>query len=474
MVSSGGYRVVSAGGTIAATLAALLLANLHAVQLVITTTIPLVRRLHPTTLQGPAFGIATLTTILAVGIAVAPLYKPQPRRILNVVYHTHRRVLLAGLALATIGYFDYTYRLPRTTLLLTISILLVVLPVWFVMIRRRPDGNGTRTLIIGDDADEIERVYTALAEDPVGYVGPVLMQADGGTTTTADQAPIESDASVGAHGRVGGLSRLADVITAYEIDRAAFAFEHTDRGEFFGALGTCHDHGVDAVIRRDRADSVLIADQPGNELVEIDVEPWDWQDRAIKRLFDLTFAISALLVLLPVILVIAAAIKLDDGGAILYEQERTAELGETFPVYKFRSMQPRSASVEPGEEADRVTRVGRLLRKTHLDEIPQLWSILVGDMSVVGPRAVWTDEEYLLEADVAQWRQRWFVKPGLTGLAQINDVSSENPTAKLRYDVDYIRNQSLRYDVAIVVRQLWKVFVDAVTFLRGEDPDADD
>lgn len=95
-------------------------------------------------------------------------------------------------------------------------------------------------------------------------------------------------------------------------------------------------------------------------------------------------------------------------------------------------------------------------------------------MSVVGPRAVWTNEEYLLEADASQWRQRWFVKPGLTDLARINGISSEDSQAKLRYDVEYIRNQSLRYDIAIVLRQLWKVLMDALTVLRGVNPEADE
>ena len=126
-------------------------------------------------------------------------------------------------------------------------------------------------------------------------------------------------------------------------------------------------------------------------------------------------------------------------------------------------MRPESEDTTPGEETDRVTRVGRFLRRTHLDEIPQLWSILVGDMSVVGPRAAWTDEELLLEEQVSTWSQRWFVKPGLTGLAQINDVTSEAPREKLRYDIEYIRRQSFWLDLKIVVRQIWGVLGDLVT-----------
>jgi len=177
-----------------------------------------------------------------------------------------------------------------------------------------------------------------------------------------------------------------------------------------------------------------------------------------------------LLVLSPVIAVIAVAIKLDDGGSILYGQERTAVFGETFTVYKFRSMRPAEDDCTPDEdEVYRVTRVGGVLRKTHLDEIPQLWAILTGKMSVVGPRAVWTDEEVHLEDEATDWRNRWFVKPGLTGLAQINDVTSAEAEAKLRYNLEYIHRQSFWFDVKIVVRQLWSVVIDAVSVAVGRE-----
>jgi len=131
-------------------------------------------------------------------------------------------------------------------------------------------------------------------------------------------------------------------------------------------------------------------------------------------------------------------------------------------------MIPEGASAAPVDDDanDRITRVGRVLRKTHMDEIPQLWSILVGDMSVVGPRAAWTEEELVLERETEAWRKRWFVKPGLTGLAQINDAKSTDPDAKLRYDIQYIREQSFWGDVMIVVRQLWKVGIDVGRMVR--------
>ena len=90
-------------------------------------------------------------------------------------------------------------------------------------------------------------------------------------------------------------------------------------------------------------------------------------------------------------------------------------------------------------------------------------------MSVVGPQAAWADEEALLEQEAVEWRKRWFVKPGLTGLAQINDASSTDPTEKLRYDLEYIRRQSFWLDVKIVIRQPWNATMDVFSLLRGDN-----
>jgi len=214
--------------------------------------------------------------------------------------------------------------------------------------------------------------------------------------------------------------------------------------------------------------------------LEVDLEPWDWQDHIIKRTFDVAFAGVTLLVLSPIILLIAVAIKLEDLGPVLYKQQRTAAFGGTFTIEKFRSMVPDAESKtgakiseeDVGGVDPRVTRIGRVLRKTHLDEIPQLWSILTGNMSVVGPRPERPELDRDIEEGVGTWRQRWFVKPGLTGLAQINDATGKEPERKLRYDIEYIRRQSFWFDVKIVIRQLWQVGIDAAAFAIRDGPDA--
>jgi lipopolysaccharide/colanic/teichoic acid biosynthesis glycosyltransferase len=306
----------------------------------------------------------------------------------------------------------------------------------------------------------------------LGYLCPTVAFEDEiesvSTTTVTDGGTVELE-------RLGGLSRIEDVLVEYDVDTVVLAFEHTDRAEFFGALDACYEHGIAAKVHRDHADAVLTAEGDFGTLVDVQVEPWDIQDYVFKRGFDVAFAGLALLVLSPIIALIALAIKLEGNGPVLFSQDRTYLLGETFTVYKFRTLKPDpEGEVGTTFDGDRETPLGNFLRATHLDEIPQLWSILSGGMSVVGPRPAQTELEDDFEAETAQWRKRWFVKPGLTGLAQINDANSQNPREKIKYDLQYIRNQGFWYDLRIVVRQLWKVFEDVLSLARADGAEDDD
>lgn len=456
------YRLASILGTVWLTGAAIAVVNAPQVQAAFSR-VPVLGRPAPAVLANGDLSFAIATAGVVIVAAMWPLYRPRPRRILDTVTLTQKRVLLAMVGLAAMGYFDYSYRLPRSTLMLATVVLLVALPAWHLLIRRRPQGTS-RAVIVGDDPEAMADILEATDLPVVGYVSPPSRYG-----VEEEIAATAAAATDGGHaGSLDDLANLGDlygfdeVLVDHNIDTALLAFAGTDRAEFFGTLDTCHRHGVTTLVHRDHIDSVLTAGGGGGDLVEVDLEPWDWQDHVLKTLFDAAFSVVGLVVLSPVMAAIAIAIKLEDGGPILYRQERTAEFGETITVYKFRSMAPESEDVEPGEETDRVTDVGQFLRRTHLDEIPQLWSILRGEMSVVGPRAAWTDEELLLEEEVSEWPQRWFVKPGLTGLAQINGATSETPEEKLRYDIEYIRKQSFGFDLKIVVRQMWIVFQDLV------------
>ncbi len=487
MASGWRYRITAVLGVVLLVIGATAVAN-HPLVGTIYAEIPWVKRLSHDPATGMEFIFeAGVATAVVVG-ALVPLYKPRPQRILNIALLAAKRTLVALLALATIGYFDYTYRLPRSTLVVAGVILLVALPVWFVTIRSRPtNGNGGRTIIIGDDPREIDRILATIDFPVLGYVSPTPYVINGGEPDTRVQVTdgagelAEGWADGSTIECLGGLSRLDDILVEHDVDTAIFAFNEADREEFFGVLATCHEHGVDAKIHRDQADTLLTDGDPVAELVDIDVEPWDWQDRAIKRAFDIAFAGTGLLIALPFMIVIAVAIKLDSAGPLFYSQERTAEFGETFRVYKFRSMVEdaeaqtgaKLSEEDKGGRDPRVTRVGRVLRKTHLDEMPQLWSILVGDMSTVGPRPERPELDHDIEVGVADWRRRWFVRPGLTGLAQINDVTGHEPEQKLRYDVEYIRKQSFWFDLKIVLRQIWLVLGDLVRTVAGREDETD-
>jgi lipopolysaccharide/colanic/teichoic acid biosynthesis glycosyltransferase len=444
-----------AGGTVVGT-------NHPAVQSA-AVALPVLGRLPATTLGSGDLALAVATTLAVVLGAVAPLFRPRPRRALDTLAVAEKRVFVAVVALAAVGYFDYTYRLPRTTLALTGVVLAVAVPLWFLAIRRRPSVDGDRAIVVGDDPETIRDVVAVAEVSVIGYVSPPVPAADRARTRVgATDGGQVSPPPLADLDCLGGLSRLETVLVERDVDTAVLAFSRPDREEFFGTLDTLYDHGVTAKVHHDHADTVLTTDVETGALVDVDLEPWDWQDYAFKRLFDVCFAAVGLVVFAPVMAAVAVAIRLDDGGPVFYRQTRTAEFGETFTVAKFRSMTPDSEDAAPGDDADRVTRVGRVLRTTHLDELPQLWAILTGRMSVVGPRAAWVDEEAHLEREATAWRKRWFVKPGLTGLAQINGVKSTDPEAKLRHDVSYIRNQSFWFDLKILVRQLWTVGVDTV------------
>ncbi|TYT62131.1 sugar transferase [Natrialba swarupiae] len=472
MVTGWRYRVVSVLGVFVLTAGAVAVANHPTSQLLFTTYVPLFDRLEATVLTGSSlYWILTLSA-LAVFASLAPLYKPQPRRVLDTVFLVQKRVLVAGLALATLGYFKWSHRLPRATLVMTIGVLSIVLPLWFVWIRNRPNEDAKRALIVGDDLGQIDQISRSATTPLLGYLCPSVISSANGehmaVETVADGGvSVENDSTVSKEGlnaldRIGGLSRLENILIDYDIDTVVLAFCHADRAEFFGALDTCHEHGVNVKIHHKFADSVLISEGDVGEIINVDLEPWDPLDHLFKRVFDVGFAVAGLVTFAPLFVVIALAIKLDNPGPVLYSQNRTAGFGETFAVYKFRTMVPKGESATPSEDADngRITRVGSVLRRTHLDELPQLWSILIGNMSVVGPRAAWTEEEVLLQEDTPAWRKRWFVKPGLTGLAQVNDATSTNPGEKLHYDLKYIRRQSFWLDLKIVIRQIWTIIED--------------
>ena len=178
----------------------------------------------------------------------------------------------------------------------------------------------------------------------------------------------------------------------------------------------------------------------------------------IKRFLDIALSLSDLIVLSPVMLVVAILIKLDSRGDVVYKQERVGKDFNLFTIYKFRSMtqdaEKGSGPVWAAANDTRITRMGHVLRKTRLDEIPQLFNILTGDMSLIGPRPERLHFIRQFENSIENYSERLHVKPGLTGWAQIchrYDTTVEDVKTKLSYDLYYIKNFSLLLDLKILL-----------------------
>ena len=187
-----------------------------------------------------------------------------------------------------------------------------------------------------------------------------------------------------------------------------------------------------------------------------------------KRIFDIVLSVLALVILSPVFLVTVAAIYVEDGGPVFYTQERLTKNGRIFRIHKFRSMRVDAerdgvARLSSGEHDDRITSVGRFIRRTRIDELPQLFDILVGNLSVVGPRPERPEIAEQYEEVMPEFRLRLQTKAGLTGYAQVYGKYNTRPYDKLRMDLMYIANPSIIEDLRICLATVKILFLPEST-----------
>jgi exopolysaccharide biosynthesis polyprenyl glycosylphosphotransferase len=177
--------------------------------------------------------------------------------------------------------------------------------------------------------------------------------------------------------------------------------------------------------------------------------------KTFKRTFDIFFSLAALAVLSPVFFLLAVLVKSTSPGPVLFKQKRIGENNREFFIYKFRTMVPQSRQMSDlawtTVNDERVTRVGRVMRRIGLDELPQFWNVLVGDMSVVGPRPERKHFVDLFKQDLPNYMVRHLVKAGITGWAQVNGLRGDSSIAKrLEYDIQYTENWNLWLDLKII------------------------
>ncbi|CEK39376.1 MAG: exopolysaccharide biosynthesis polyprenyl glycosylphosphotransferase [Paraclostridium sordellii] len=181
-----------------------------------------------------------------------------------------------------------------------------------------------------------------------------------------------------------------------------------------------------------------------------------------KRMLDILASIIGLIIGIPLIVIFGLIVKMEDRGPIFYKQERLGKNLKVFYIYKIRSMRVDAEKIGGAQWAQkddpRITKTGKFIRKTRIDEIPQLFNILKGDMSLIGPRPERPELTYKFEKEIPGFIKRLKVKPGLTGLAQVNGGYEITPNEKLKWDLIYIKNRNIIMDIKIILKTVRVIF----------------
>ncbi len=423
--------------------------------------------LFPAPLGVPSLGsyAAALVVIIPVGLAVfrwAGLYHPRRQAALHRdLGPVARAAAMTCVLLAAVAFFYRELSFSRALLLgygFSLAALAVVLrriaTAGHRALRRR--GIGVQRVGIVGGGEMASRLAAKISGRPgSGLVVAAALDGD-----EWDDPEAESSARALRPGRVRSFAK------ANRVDRVLVTDPDLTYDERLDLVEACHGDGIRCDFVPELFETmfgrVRVEEIDGVPLVGIRLHPLDRFDRVRKRTLDLVGAAAGLILFAPLLAVLAIAVRLESRGPSLYRQARLGRDGREFQILKFRSM-PVTAEGDSGpvraKRGDaRPTPLGKVLRRTSLDELPQLWNVLKGEMSLVGPRP---EREFFVDRfqrDVPRYLERHGVKSGITGWAQVHglrgDTSIEDRT---RYDIWYVENWSLGLDVKILVLTVLRV-----------------
>lgn len=435
----------------------------------------------------PAFFCATW--ILALWAA-----QSYHRHTMGEGYGLYTKVLNAAViffvALCAIGYI-FSIEFPRTLVVIAAILggMLTMVERWMMRLalhrNRRKGEFNYRTVIVGSPKAIHEAIDT-LGKDPgraMGYspiavcpIASVRMESDPDApqhlvpaefipqNSEEDSLPVlRLDSHLPQRARKIGAHALlvTDVMTRDSETLRTLSLGVESLGiELAVAASVADIAGGRMKLRNNSAMPILTASLP----------QYSWRTKLLKRVMDIVLSVFALVVTSPILIAVAIAVKTGDGGPVFYMQERIGQYGRPFKVYKFRSMRVNAdkmdkelaakAGVDHGilfkpKDDPRITKVGKFIRKTSLDEFPQFLNVLKGDMSIVGPRP---QQQYEVDEYGTLYSARLLVKPGITGPWQISGRSDLSQEAAEYLDVSYVENWSITTDLAIMVKTVGVIF----------------
>jgi len=437
----------------------------------IEVPLPFTRELLPSdrlALAGATGGLAA-----AMVLQVATLYffgfydPPEPRPRLEFARRLAPAVGLHGLLLISY-YFLFDRVFPRSVVVGYIALDYFLLIFWRYLFHRIHSPPRRRVALVGcgEEAVEIAEKIRAFGYHGLEIVGFVVTPGE-----TPPQAPQDGADGTGAEGAepavgalgpyLGGIEEVPAMVREGLVDDLILIASQDDwRTSLIDELALLRPAGADVLLLPGPFESLVgrmrfrwVRDVP---LIEV-VNHSEWRiHRPLKRALDLTIGGLLLLLALPVMAACALVVRASSPGPVLYRQQRVGRGGRQFPLWKFRTMIDHAEAAtgeilsQPGDP--RLTAVGATLRAYRLDELPQLWNVLNGTMSMVGPRPERPGFVASYRAEIPGYTERLAVAPGLTGLAQVNGEYRSSARNKLRYDLAYIANWSVWLDLSILFK----------------------
>lgn len=382
-----------------------------------------------------------ITFVYLIVIYFNGMFDKKGIRKIDILFKAIKISVISLFTIAALAYIDWTFKLPRFMILTICIINAIGIYIVHTLYYSR---NITRQncIVIGRKRGVcklIEKEYNVL-----GFMDNI------------------SDKVIDNKPWLGLIENVKNVINNYKIRVIIFALGNNERSEILDTILKCYDLDIEFKIIPELHRYVITKDNYGF-LSDIIIKPASMGYMVFKRIIDISVSFFSMILLFPIFIMLGLFIKLDSKGPVFYLQERLGRYGKRFKVIKFRTM-IQDAEKDSGpviithKTVDpRVTKLGAFLRKTHLDELPQLFNILVGDMTIVGPRPERPIFSKELDNKIDSWNKRLYIKPGLTGFAQVSCIGSLEPENKIEKDLYYIKNMSLLFDIKIIIFTAFKI-----------------